>query len=1563
MNDQDYEEDSHKRRPALSKASDSHSQKSNPLMMHQMLRGQISPRSMLSDMQEDFEHQKPQIKKRGPIARSEKSAEEITVGSTGYEGSKHGAAQIESEYARAAVTREQMAKAGEVTPSMFFQEYAAPKPFRVKSKELLDLFVSCMSKKEMLKDKMLGNKKAPKTADEHYTIFDKPQHFSLGTYNYKAEAGHNIIEYVPLYPDLYTYHDLAKDKHHQIKAYCTRVTLDRNKKMRNTSAQFKEFDSMKIQFRESYQCKETGYFKETKYQMDIPFENIAKLVFTNLDRDKYRMMVVLRKPAKVFLNENKEFLQAISPFAFRRSQKQKSWDGKEYTQYLPDSERAFLNSWNVKQIIYVEGNLQITTNIESIISDIKNSDIISKVQYQSNRYEEEINLGNAEQKKKIEMVYYLSSSDPSERSPELQALHQLLLENNDRFNELLDSMIIPLRFSFMALLCARKATIFSRELIDLMENLLKENECFRKARDDGEIDEYLKSDASMVNVLRTTYTLDDMAALPQLKARPNELRNHKAKYQKTLLKTLEYRLEHSDSLDAEINKEANKLLSVQMYRLRRVFLTQTLVHFAPLQREETHRVIRKYQKFKEYFYRLTLTTEYLDKMHFGNDKMRHVLDYMIGVMGEGIQIGKDGQSKIVNYSNSQLKNHSVWMLMESKIPDIQYDSIISQLGKFSDSDGMLKMYARRGQCFTTTKQIIDLEMGKHILKIDDIKRVREDIDERDKEQKKIVEYYTFTDGCGNISAALCDEINIKFGLLKCSAYQVRLGGAKGVLMFKRFEKEEQYKNDQLLVELRPSQLKFETTDYPLEVIRCATFSQGYLNRQVILLLSNLGVPDEVFTKLLDDAMRSLKPRAVLNNLKKIYQRCKLESSKSSKSEKSRRELAAELDLFFGPSKIFGNIFKLAMIKTFQQGEEIKQEEEKKREDGEPARVASVRQQPRGAGAADEIALLERQREEGVHYDEEQKSPQKHAGKSAHDDFRSAHTADPTRRPVFDMVQEPIFESIIRTMVLGNAVNLKKKARIKVNNACVLIGCCDERGFLEEGEVFIQYYRQSYEEETGLEQLVKSQKDKEDRIIETAALGIQKINETEFVKGNVLVTKNPCSHPGDIRLLKAIGRDHPHFDYFKKDYVNVIIFSTKGKRPEQHKMSGGDLDGDVYMAIWNEEILKCFSPPFSPLAIIKEPANYKKYEADADVKSDKIEDHIKRYFQKDNLGTLSNLHLALCDQISKDGAKFDEVEGYKDKIFHLSWLISIAVDFAKHGKCVNKEQYADIEKLLTQWPDFMEGGGKSQTPVVESQNVLGKIYRRVDCKELYKEVILADFDRSVNLNYRINKYLLGDESTLRHDHIPGWLQYVDIAFQDYVMPITDELKRLMVQYKILNEGELFCTNLSFNLEDENLSKMIGDPGNKDEDAVKALNNKIKELQDSYIAKMNDFIKRKRVEGKDLARAIYFAAYFNKNNAEYADFIFKCWMISRDEPTPSLENRQILNDIQKFKNKWIEWRESQGFNEDMYEEMKDYQKYRKTLKKGKSESAEKIMVILAHKQFFSIPWLICYNQYLA
>ena len=59
----------------------------------------------------------------------------------------------------------------------------------------------------------------------------------------------------------------------------------------------------------------------------------------------------------------------------------------------------------------------------------------------------------------------------------------------------------------------------------------------------------------------------------------------------------------------------------------------------------------------------------------------------------------------MNYSNSQLKTHSIWMLVKTHIPEMQLQKIIQELGTFDESEGALKMYSRRGQCFTTTKYI------------------------------------------------------------------------------------------------------------------------------------------------------------------------------------------------------------------------------------------------------------------------------------------------------------------------------------------------------------------------------------------------------------------------------------------------------------------------------------------------------------------------------------------------------------------------------------------------------------------------------------------------------------------------------------------------------------------------------------------------------------------------------------------------------------------------------------------------------------------------------------------
>jgi hypothetical protein len=91
-------------------------------------------------------------------------------------------------------------------------------------------------------------------------------------------------------------------------------------------------------------------------------------------------------------------------------------------------------------------------------------------------------------------------------------------------------------------------------------------------------------------------------------------------------------------------------------------------------------------------------------------------------------------------------------------------------------------------------------------------------------------------------------------------------------------------------------------------------------------------------------------------------------------------------------------------------------------------------------------------------------------------------------------------------------------------------------------------------------------------------------------------------------------------------------------------------------------------------IVKNNEDYKKYEDDSKLESTKIEDHIKRYFEKDNLGHIANVHLALCDQLGPEGP-------YTDDCVELSRLQAVAVDFAKHGKCVSKESYDHIESKL------------------------------------------------------------------------------------------------------------------------------------------------------------------------------------------------------------------------------------------------------------------------------------------
>jgi regulator of nonsense transcripts 1 len=112
---------------------------------------------------------------------------------------------------------------------------------------------------------------------------------------------------------------------------------------------------------------------------------------------------------------------------------------------------------------------------------------------------------------------------------------------------------------------------------------------------------------------------------------------------------------------------------------------------------------------------------------------------------------------------------------------------------------------------------------------------------------------------------------------------------------------------------------------------------------------------------------------------------------------------------------------------------------------------------------------------------------------------------------------------------GKMLNKKdeQKCRILVPKSRLMFGVCDAWGVLKEGECAVKI---TMDGDGG---------------------------QPAAIKGcDVLVTRNPCLHPGDLQKFKVVERlELAHL-------VDCIVFSAQGKRPAADMMSGGDLDGDT-----------------------------------------------------------------------------------------------------------------------------------------------------------------------------------------------------------------------------------------------------------------------------------------------------------------------------------------------------------------------------------------------------------------
>ena len=188
------------------------------------------------------------------------------------------------------------------------------------------------------------------------------------------------------------------------------------------------------------------------------------------------------------------------------------------------------------------------------------------------------------------------------------------------------------------------------------------------------------------------------------------------------------------------------------YFAYRVLQTPTIRLVLPLVRDETCRVIRKFDNKKDFLIRVSFTNEKGDKDHYSSKKMHLLVDEQIkNRLQKGLKIG---ETHFLHFgqSNSQIKQKSFWFL-DNALGN--KNELLNEMGTFDKETIPLKKMARQGQLFSGTKAITKLEQAEK----DEIPDIEI---ERIVEGEKVK--YCFTDGIGNISGALATLIDKKYEL-------------------------------------------------------------------------------------------------------------------------------------------------------------------------------------------------------------------------------------------------------------------------------------------------------------------------------------------------------------------------------------------------------------------------------------------------------------------------------------------------------------------------------------------------------------------------------------------------------------------------------------------------------------------------------------------------------------------------------------------------------------------------------------------------------------------------------
>lgn len=452
-----------------------------------------------------------------------------------------------------------------------------------------------------------------------------------------------------------------------------------------------------------------------------------------------------------------------------------------------------------------------------------------------------------------------------------------------------------------------------------------------------------------------------------------------------------------------------RLMDNNIMSCHRALITPSKIYCLGPELETSNHVVKHFAPYASDFMRITFVEEDWTKLPtnaistsvqkgiFAKPFRTEIYKRILTILRDGIIIGFK-RFEFLAFSASQLRSNSVWLFASND--KVKAADIREWMGCFNNIRSVSKCAARMGQLFSSSRQTFEVA-PQDVEIIPDIEVASDGIN------------YCFSDGIGKISQSFARQVAQKLKLDQSqipSAFQIRYGGYKGVIAVDRrsFRK----------LSLRSSMLKFESKNRMLCITKWSESMPCFLNREIISLLSTLGVKDEALLAMQQEQ---------LNLLGRML---------------TDREAA--LDVLESLSGADSKSILVKMLHEF-----------------------------------------------------------------------------------YEPDSEPYLSMMLKAHYMYQLSDLKSRCRIFVPKGRVLIGCLDETGLLNYGQVFVRITVTKTKEKFGDESLRKVDGD----------------DSTRIIVGKVVVTKNPCLHPGDIRILDAIYDE----ELEEKGLTDCIVFPQKGPR--------------------------------------------------------------------------------------------------------------------------------------------------------------------------------------------------------------------------------------------------------------------------------------------------------------------------------------------------------------------------------------------------------------------------------